>query len=123
MPIGAITRAGIVIAGIVLLTGCAMHNGGGALAMNNKTLPAQPSPQKTAFSITTPIDRIAADQRGKAVLDRDVPGVMSNSHYELYSCMSLSQLASLSGGKLSQDKLSHVNQDLAELSPSCRVTQ
>lgn len=109
-------QMGIAVVGLALLSGCAMHNGGGALAMN-------PTPQKTAFSITTPIDRIAADQRGKAVLDRDVPGVMSNSHYELYSCMSLSQLASLSGGKLSQDKLSHVNQDLAELSPSCRVTQ
>lgn len=118
MAIGMITRTGIVIAGIVLLTGCAMHNGGGALAMNDKTTKSQTPPQKIAFSITTPIDRIAADQRGKAVLERDVPGVMSNSRYELYSCMSLSQLASLSGGRLSQDKLSHVNQDLAELSPN-----
>lgn len=123
MAIGVTTRAGIVIAGIVLLTGCAMHNGGGALAMNDKTSAAQPAPQKIAFSITTPIDQIAADQRGKAVLERDVPGVMSNSHYELYSCMSLSQLASLSGGRLSQDKLSHVNQDLAELSPNDHVGQ
>ncbi len=70
-----------------------------------------------SFSVQTPIDKIAADERGKAVLDRDVPGVMNNPHYMLFSCMSLSQLASLSGGKLSQSKLNQVNSDLAELSP------
>ncbi|MBU6426147.1 MAG: hypothetical protein KGQ69_07420, partial [Rhodospirillales bacterium] len=59
----------------------------------------------------------AADQRGKAVLDLDVPGVMSNPHYMLFSCMSLTQLASMSGGRLTQSKLNQVNADLAELSP------
>ena len=79
----------------------------------------EPAPASAAasFSVQTPIDRIAADQRGKAVLDRDVPGVMNNPHYELFSCMSLSQLASLSGGRLPQSKLNQVNADLAELSP------
>lgn len=72
---------------------------------------------KAAFTVHTPIDRIAADERGKAVLDRDVPGVMSNPHYMLFSSMSLSELATLSGGRLTQTTLKQVNADLAELSP------
>lgn len=85
---------------------------------------AQPAQQRVGankaapvFSVQTPIDRIAADQRGKAVLDRDVPGVMSNPNYVIFSSMSLSQLASLSGGRLTQTKLKQVDSDLAELSP------
>ncbi|MDE1895948.1 MAG: hypothetical protein KGH91_02610 [Rhodospirillales bacterium] len=75
------------------------------------------TPAPASFSVETPIDKIAADERGKAVLDRDVPGVMSNPHYVMFSCMSLSQLATLSGGRLTKSKLSQVNSDLAELSP------
>ncbi len=79
--------------------------------------PADPAQAKAGFSVQTPIEKIAADQRGRAVLDRDVPGVMSNPHYVLFSSMSLSQLASLSHGKLSKSKLNKVNADLADLSP------
>ncbi len=79
-----------------------------------RRIPSNPAPK---FTVQTPIDRIAANERGKAVLDRDVPGVMSNPHYELFCSMSLSQLATLSGGQLTKTKLNQVNADLAELSP------
>ena len=97
------------LAGLACLGGCASSPNSQAAV----TKPAQAS----VFTVQTPIDRIAADDRGKAVLDRDVPGVMKNPHYMLFSCMSLSQLASLSGGQLPQSKLNEVNADLAELSP------
>jgi hypothetical protein len=103
------TRQGVMMlgmAGLVCLGGCA-----------GPSKAQQAANQPPAFSVQTPIDRIAADGRGKAVLDRDVPGVMTNPHYELFSSMSLSQLASLSGGRLTQSKLNQVNSDLAELSP------
>ncbi len=98
------------LAGLACLGGCASTSKAQEASVGR---PAQAS----AFSVQTPIDRIAADERGKAVLDRDVPGVMSNPHYVLFSSMSLSQLASLSGGRLPQSKLNEVNADLAELSP------
>jgi hypothetical protein len=98
------------IAGLACLGGCTPPQVSAKTAYE----PIQPA----AFTVHTPIDRIAANERGKAVLDRDVPGVMNNPHYELFCAMSLSQLASLSGGKLTKEKLDQVNEDLAELSPS-----
>ena len=103
----------------VMMIGVAGLASLGACAAPSKAQIATRSltPAPASFSVQTPIDKIAADERGKAVLDRDVPGVMSNPHYVMFSCMSLSQLASLSGGRLTKSKLSQVNSDLAELSP------
>ncbi len=105
----AVMMAGM--AGAACLGGCASSSGGHVAAANAS------SQAPAAFTVQTPIDRIAADERGKAVLDRDVPGVMSSASYVMFSSMSLSQLASLSGGRLTQTKLNQVNADLAELSP------
>jgi hypothetical protein len=76
--------------------------------------PAVPRPP--SFSLDTPLDRIAADQRGKAVLDRDLPGLMASRSYLLFDDMSLSQIATVSGGKLTQTKLDRVRADLSRLS-------
>jgi hypothetical protein len=96
---------------LACLGGCAAPSSAQKNAAN------APGQAPAAFTVQTPIDRIAANERGKAVLDRDVPGVMANPHYMLFSSMSLSQLATLSGGKLTQTKLKQVDADLAELSP------
>ncbi|MBU6419311.1 MAG: hypothetical protein KGQ79_06230 [Proteobacteria bacterium] len=98
------------VAGLACLGACTAPSEAHVAAVNTAPAPA-------SFTVQTPIEKIAADQRGKAVLDRDVPGVMSNPHYMLFSCMSLTQLASMSGGRLTQSKLNQVNADLAELSP------
>ena len=77
------------------------------------------SPARTpAFSLNTPLDHIAANQRGKAVLERDLPGLMASRSYPLFEDMSLSQIAMMSGGRLSQTKLNLVQADLAQLSSS-----
>lgn len=68
------------------------------------------------FTLDTPVDRIAADERGKAVLDRDLPGLMASRSYALFDDMSLSQIATLSGGRLTQTKLDRVQADLSQLS-------
>ena len=67
------------------------------------------------FSLDTPVETIAANQRGKAVLDRDVPGLMASQSYLLFEDMSLSQIATMSGGKLTETKLNRVQSDLAQL--------
>ena len=69
-----------------------------------------------SFTIDTPVDRIAANPNGKAILDRDVPGLMASKEYPLFDDMSLSQIAIMSGGKLSKDKLTLVQTDLVQLS-------
>lgn len=94
---------------MVGLAGCAeSHNG--VASVSEPVI-------KPGFTVQTPIDQIAADKNGKEVLERDVPGLMSNAHYVLFSCMSLAQVASLSGGRLTQAKLRQVNQDLAGVKP------
>lgn len=99
--------------GPVLLSGCgAPPRTGQATAMVN------PAPPKavSSFTIDTPVDRIAANPNGKAVLDRDVPGLMASKEYPLFDDMSLSQIAIMSGGKISKDKLTLVQTDLVQLS-------
>jgi hypothetical protein len=71
--------------------------------------------QAQHFSLDTPVEKIAADPGGRAVLKRDVPGLMASPSYMLFSGMSLSQIATLSGGRLSKTKLEQVEADLAQL--------
>jgi hypothetical protein len=51
------------------------------------------------LSLDTPVEQIAADPGGKAVLNRDVPGLLANPSYFLFENMNLSQLAAVSGGR------------------------
>ncbi len=69
------------------------------------------------FTLDTPVDKIAADPAGHEVLHRDVPGLMSSSSYILIEDMSLSQIASISNGRLTQSRLNVLQADLAALSP------
>jgi hypothetical protein len=68
------------------------------------------------FTLDTPVDRIAADPQGKAVLDRDVPGLMADKRYPMFDDMSLSEIAMFSHGRLSKTKLDLVKSDLIEIS-------
>lgn len=82
-----------------------------------------PKAQPAAYSLNTPLDRIAADKRGKAILERDLPGLMASRSYVLFDDMSLSQIATMSGGRLSQTKLDMVEADLAQLSEPADTPQ
>jgi len=99
---------------LLALPGCAPHM---AQVMPPLHLAHATPPRlsQKPFSLDTPVERIAADQRGKAILNRDVPGLMSNKYYLLFEDMSLSQLASLSSGQLTQSRLHLVEADLSQL--------
>src|SRR5271168_5194542 len=58
-----------------------------------------------AFSLDTPLNHIAADQRGKAILEHDIPDLMASPSYGLFDDMSLSQIATVSGGQLTKTEL------------------
>jgi hypothetical protein len=66
----------------------------------------------STLSLDTPVEQIAADPRGKAILNRDVPGLLANPSYFLFKNMSLSQLAAASGGRLTKAELDLVQADL-----------
>ena len=100
---------------ICALAGCG--NSGSVNASNSGASPSgAPAPAKSLYTLDTPVNRIAADPRGKAVLVRDVPGLMASKNYPLFDDMSLSQIAFLSGGRLSKTKLALVQSDLTQIS-------
>ncbi len=67
------------------------------------------------YSVDTPVETIAADPAGKAVLDTVMPGITTHAMYEQFKSMSLKQLAPMSGGKITDDGLTKVNAALAAL--------
>jgi hypothetical protein len=77
---------------------------------------AQKPARGPTFSLDTPVEKISADPRGKAILDRDVPDLMASRRYVLFEDMSLSQIATLSGGRLTKAKLDLIEDDLSRLS-------
>lgn len=98
---------GFLSVGLLALPGCNQEPAANA---------ARPMPVVQMFSLDTPVEKIAADGRGKAVLDRDLPGLMGSSSYVLFDDMSLSQIATLSSGQLTETKLELVAADLSEIS-------
>jgi hypothetical protein len=85
------------------------------LAAQTTTAPAPAAAPAAAakYSIDTPIETIAADPAGKAVLDTVMPGVTTHAMYEQFKAMSLKQLAPMSGGKITDEGLAKANEALA----------
>jgi hypothetical protein len=67
------------------------------------------------FSLDTPISVIAADARGKAALDADLPGLTTHEHFEMFKDMTLNQLAPMAGDKMPAEALAKLAADLAAI--------
>lgn len=84
-----------------------------------QTMPAVPAAAPAAaarLNLDTPIETIAADPAGKAVLTADLGGdVTQHPMYESFKSMSLNQVAPMSGGKISDDMLKKAATDLAAI--------
>ena len=65
-----------------------------------------------AYTLQTPVEIIAANPAAVAVLNRDLPGLLTNPSYAIFKTMSLKQMQEASGGDLS---LVDVNKALAHL--------
>ena len=82
--------------------------------------PPAPEPKlepKTAsptgpLTLDTPIAALIADPHGKAVLDRDLPGLSSDENLAKFSGKSLHQFQPLTGGQLTDAMLAKVAADL-----------
>jgi len=99
------------VAGLcIALAGCATHGAGPSAS-------AAPSHDAAAkLTVDTPIGQICDDPSGRAALDRNLPNLRKNPNYFLFKGMSLRQVASMSGGKITNDKLESVQRDLAAIS-------
>ena len=72
-------------------------------------------PAAEIYTLDTPVERIAADPAGAAVLNKDIPGLLTNPSYALFKGMNLKMLASLSSGRLDAETLAETKADLAAL--------
>jgi hypothetical protein len=67
------------------------------------------------FNLDTPIETIAADEQGKAVLTADLPELLPHPMYDQFKGMSLRQLQPMSQGALTDELLKKVEADLAAI--------
>jgi hypothetical protein len=81
---------------------------------NSPTVAPAPATNATAatFNGDTPIETIAADPAGKAVLEKDLPHLLTHPSYETFKSMSLRQLEPYSGGALTDEQIAKVEADL-----------
>jgi len=72
---------------------------------------------QATFDGDTPVEKIAADPNGAAVLNKDIPGLLGDAQYPLFKTMSLKQLQEASDGELSTDAVDKAVTDLQALPP------
>ncbi|NIJ19076.1 hypothetical protein FHS95_000745 [Sphingomonas naasensis] len=78
-------------------------------------LPAQTAPAPAAaaaLTIDTPIEAIVAVPAGKAVLEKEMPTLLTHAMYDSFKSMSLKQLQPYSQGAITDDELARVDAGL-----------
>lgn len=80
-------------------------------------LVAGPATAEAAYDADTPVEKIAANPDAAAVLNRDLPGLLTDSQYNLFKSMSLKQLQRASDGELSEEDMEKAVTDLQALPP------
>ena len=75
-----------------------------------------PEAAPAGMSIKTPIAAIAASPQGRAVLDRDLPGLLQRPEFTMFKGMSPATLAGLSHGRINQAKMNRLQTDLVKVS-------
>ena len=88
-----------------------------ALAQTPAAAPPPPAAAPAgALSVeTTPIETLVANPAAKAVLDKDLPGLTTHEAYDQFKSMTLSQVAPMSQGAITDDLLKTVQADLDKL--------
>jgi hypothetical protein len=70
------------------------------------------APQPASYSEETPIETLASDPAAAAVLNKDLPGLLTDAQYPIFKRMSLKAIQQASGGDLSAED---VNKTVADL--------
>ena len=67
------------------------------------------------LDLNTPVSRLCANARAKAVLDADLPGLTTRPEFPFFKSMSLNTLKKMSRGQMSDADLAKVQAELAQL--------
>jgi hypothetical protein len=68
-----------------------------------------------SYGQDTPLETLAADPAAVAILNKDLPGLLSDAQYPIFKSMSLKSLQQASGGDLSKDDVNKTVADLQAL--------
>lgn len=108
-------------AGLLLLTLPAAAEDAPASAPASTTttasLPANTTASAPAptYSRDTPVEKLASDPAAVAVLNKDLPGLLTAPEFAIFKSMSLKQLQQASGGDLSEVDVAKAESDLQAL--------
>lgn len=75
-------------------------------------VPASAKGDKPAFSIKTPIEKIAANPAARAVIDAELPGFTTHPMYEQFKAMSLDALDAMFPGAVPRERIDAVDKAL-----------
>jgi hypothetical protein len=78
-------------------------------------VPAPTATSAAKFTLDTPVETIAADPAGKAVLNADIPGLLTHPMYDSFKGMGLLTLQGMAEGKLTDKMLAKTKADLAAI--------
>ncbi len=68
-----------------------------------------------ALTVESKISALLDDERGKAVLERHCPELLTDPRIKLAMGMTLAQIIPFSGGRITQQTIEAISQDLAQL--------
>ena len=86
------------------------------LSLAFAALPALAEGKKSVDA--TPIAELAADPAGKSILDKELPGLTDHPAYEQFKGMTLRQLQPMSGGVISDERITAVQAALDSAAPA-----
>ena len=112
-----------VFSACALLGACA--HAPGVAQMSAKDMPelGEDGPPRAAtrpvvlakLDINTPVARLCANARAKAVLDSDLPGLTTRPEFPFFKNMSLKTLKKMSHGQMTDADLAKVQAELAQI--------
>ena len=102
-------------AGLLLLTLPAAAQDAPAGTTTTASLPATTTASAPAYSRDTPMEKLASDPAAVAVLNKDLPGLLTAPEFAIFKSMSLKQLQRASGGDLSEVDVAKAEADLQAL--------
>ncbi len=85
------------------------------IAATAQTAPAT-APTAAKLTIDSSIETIAANPKGKAILDATFPGMLAHESYAMFKGMSLKQVQPYANGRITDEQVAKVAAELAKLS-------
>ena len=102
-------------AGLLLLALPAAAQDAPASAPASTAASTTASPAAPANSRDTPVEKMTSDPAAVAVLNKDLPGLLTAPEFAIFKSMSLKQLQQASGGDLSEVDVAKAEADLQAL--------